>query len=134
MYRVVNELAIPRELMELPINPDVMKAFGLTDTTLTPQQIMLTQVELTGASYGGEWNVKAIVNTGTPHAPNYVDVGEIWCASGTSADDVLHVADTWIRESDKSEFVPSSPIKIPIPDKSMEPYFVTGITLVRAFA
>lgn len=133
-YTVVKELAIPRELMELPINPTVFKAFGFAATTLTPQEIMLAQVELLGASYGGMWNVKAMVNAGTNEQPEIVEIGEINCDTGTSIDDVLEVADTWIRESDKSEFVPGQPIRLQIPDESMARFLVSGITLVRASA
>lgn len=132
-YTVVKELAIPRELMELPINPDVFRAFGFAETALTPQEIMLAQVELVGASYGGTWNVKAAVNAGTDD-PNFVDIGEINCDPGTTVDEVLEVADSWIRESEKSVFVPGPPIRLPVSDEIMARYYVSGIMLIRASA
>ena len=131
-YTVVKELAIPRELMELPIQPALFRAFDLDVTTQTPQEIMLARVELLGASYGGIWNVKALVFTDSSKEPSVV--GEINCSAGTAIDGVLGVTDTWIRESAKSEFVPGYPIRIPITDESQASCFVTGVTLVRASA
>lgn len=123
-HTVVMELAIPREAMEQEIDPKINRAFGLIDDA----PVGLALIQLSGARYGGQWNVKAVAKidrNGTSAV-----VGEIWCPEGTPIEEVLGVADEWIRSSEKTNWVPGVAIGAPV--EATGPYFVHGMTLVRA--
>ncbi len=128
-YTVEKALSIPGRLLDVPVIPQILEAYGFDPTT--PQDtIKLAQVVLNAGSYGGKWHVTASAITEEPG--KLESVGAIWCDDGTKRDEVLTVADCWIRESDTAIFVPGSPWEIPIEDETYARFAVSGITLVRA--
>jgi hypothetical protein len=120
-YTVVQELVLEPAMHRLPVNEQLVESAGFT-VMPPPEELLLAQVVFAGGSYGGNWQVNALV--GNTH------VGSIWCAPGTPRAEVLQVVDTWVRASKHTSFVPGVVHEVPVSDEEA-PYFVYGVALVR---
>lgn len=119
---------MPRHLLEVTISPAIIKAYGFDPET--PQSdLLLAQVLLQAARYGGKWRVNASGLTETPG--ELEEVGSMWCDDGTQRDEVLSIADSWVRESEGATFVPGPAFELPIEDAKYAQFAVNGLILVR---
>lgn len=123
-YKVIEELTLPPEIHGHRIEPHILEFF---DGRLAPQQKLLAQLAISGARYDDAWRVSV-----WPFAKGPDELlGAIWCDKGTARDDVLATADSWIRESEASLWVPDLlPLDIPLHDTDA-PDYVEGKTLVQ---
>lgn len=126
-YTVEQELKLTHEMHLLPVFKELLQFAGFEES-IAPDRLMLAQVHITGARYGGQWGVSAVVHDRA--ADSYTLVGNMMCAPGVDRDNVLRVADAWVRASDSVSFVPGMLHPIPTPAAD-EPYFVYGVMLVR---
>ncbi len=96
----------------------------------TPQsKLLLATVLLQAARYSGRWQVSATALGNEPGQQE--EVGSMWCDFGTQRDDVLAVADAWVRESEGAVWVPGPAVELAIEDATYAQYAVNGLILVR---
>lgn len=126
-YEVIKELKIPVEAHHRPIPADVLPAFGIAREA-SQTDLLLAQVAFNGVREGEDWFVAAFdaVNPPAEGQENDIYGGIVIRGGEVEAEDALDVAETWVRESEDTSWVPGPVLKINVAAEG-----IAGVLLVR---
>lgn len=127
-YEVIRELKIPVEAHHRPIPEEVLPVFGIA--LARPQaDLLLAQVAFNGMRQGEDWFVVAFDAVNPPVEGQEEDDmygGIVIRDRAIEGEEVLDIAETWVRESEDTSWVPGPVLVLDLAASS-----VGGVLLVR---
>jgi len=121
-------VGVPKEIHDREIPEALVRAAGIAEDQDT-SKMNLADVAIQARKSDGEWQVLVIDPKNPPSTPTdllgYFTIDDV----SLTAEDVLRVAETWIRDSEYTEWMPGSVV---VASDRSDDVSALGFLLVRA--